>query len=441
MQQCFSLYMEHTKYNAGAASSDQTSLNSENDAYLGVLIIQSFAYILIVAVIDHYQHRLKYWFHWTVGLFSKFYRRKQATSSVNTADASYDAEMESPLTPTYGSMLQMIESRGLAFAKKSKGDLLSTEHITVRSNGTEVLDNFCIRIDAGEKVAVIGPNGCGKSTLFSILALEDSRHCVGEIHIKRLEALSHRWEILRAKSIGYVPQNGGLIEFMTVGELHQFFAKLKGCESYGSSVLNPKYSNYLVRNLSGGNKKKIAVELAYQGQSPLILLDEVTSGIDPISADAIVQYAGSVSPTSGVLFSSHRMNECLSLCSRALVIREGKVIFDGSCSHFDKLFREYFQVDVHLSADLSDSHVIDALNNTCSTRSPLVRSTSYGSQMLRIVLARRRLRFSTLWSTLQGNLIFLLHQYLIATDLKARGNIVSYKFREIEVGDILHDSM
>ncbi len=152
----------------------------------------------------------------------------------------------------------------------------------------------------------------------------------------------------------------------------------------GQGIVPYKYKNYLVQSLSGGNKKKLAVALANVGCPALLAMDECTSGVAPAAAERIVRYLkhidhqphqphpvhpahqtltpqgtqgsqgsqGSASNNKGgaqgLLFASHRIEECVSTCSRVVLLVEGAVYFDGSVLAFDELASLFYQVDVVL---------------------------------------------------------------------------------------------
>ena len=438
MQQCFSSYLEHSKYITGVTSFDHSKKRIQIiTSLLEIMIFQSFCYIFSAIVVDRYHHAIKFCF----SIIFSYSLRENRTAVSTSSNPLHNSDLESPTTPIYGSIVPHYETERSVPAINSQGNLISAEHVTAyQRNGDKALDNLSFKIDVGEKVAVIGPNGCGKSTLFGVLAQTEKCILTGEPKIRNLPSLSHRWELLESKSIGYVPQFGGLIEFMKVNEIRRLYAKLKGCEDHEEgSILLPKYANYHVRYLSGGNKKKLAVELAFMGSTPLILLDEVTSGIDPISANTIVEFASSVNPDSGLMFSSHRMDECLALCSRVLMIRDGKLLFDGPSSQFLARYNRFFQVDLHGTAELSEFIIVDALKAVGVEISPIVRWTKYDGHVFRAVFSRQRLKFSILWGALQGLLCIDILPFVchMKPGLKSRGFIFCYKFRETETDDIL----
>jgi ABC-type multidrug transport system ATPase subunit len=274
------------------------------------------------------------------------------------------------------------------------------------------LDNVSLKMNFGNRVALLGQNGSGKSTLFKQLALEARPPTSGSLFIRRLSVLWRRWGILNSRSIGYVPQTRGLMEFLTVGEAFKIFAALKGftCSVESKSLIHPKYAAYPTNFLSGGNKKKLAVALAFCGSFPLILLDEVTSGIDPVSAERIVQFVKDTDPSVGVVFSSHRMDECLTLCSRVVVLHRGSVIYDGPADAFGSFTQLYIQVDIFIKS-IDKRELIEAAFESSGYSSSILRVLTYDTTMMRMTFLRRIIPFSVMWDVFSGNSTNILHPY------------------------------
>jgi hypothetical protein len=111
-------------------------------------------------------------------------------------------------------------------------------------------------------------------------------------------------------------------------------------------VLPQKYLPYPVYALSGGNKKKMSLYLSQLAYPSLLLLDECTTGVDPVAAEAIVQQLLQLKPSQGMIFASHRIDECTSLCTRVLMLHDGKVFFDGPVGAFEQIASLFYQVDI-----------------------------------------------------------------------------------------------
>jgi ABC-type multidrug transport system ATPase subunit len=210
-------------------------------------------------------------------------------------------------------------------------------------------------IAQGERVALLGMNGGGKSTLFRTLALAENAPVSGGVAITGLDSVREMWRLCGRRAVGYVPQEGGLFEFLTVEQTLHLYQML--CGSHGrdaassdGDIIPERYGAYPVHTLSGGTRKKLAVRVANTAQPSLLLLDECTTGVDPVAAERIVRYlkhdlrAG----TQGILFASHRVDESLAVCDRVLLLNEGRVVLDEPITALHDLAHRFYHVDIAL---------------------------------------------------------------------------------------------
>jgi ABC-2 type transport system ATP-binding protein len=154
---------------------------------------------------------------------------------------------------------------------------------------TTAIKNLNLKIEKGEMVGLVGPDGSGKTTLMRILSAilpptSGTTSVAGYDINKESEKLKER--------IGYMPQRFGLYEDLTVLENLNFFSELyqlrrekrkeKYKEIFGFSQLEP-FRDFLAGNLSGGMKQKLALSCVLLHTPDVLLLDEPTRGVDPIS--------------------------------------------------------------------------------------------------------------------------------------------------------------
>jgi ABC-2 type transport system ATP-binding protein len=192
------------------------------------------------------------------------------------------------------------------------------------------LDQVSIDIHPGEIVGMLGPNGAGKSTLLSLLA-----------GLRR--ATSGRVELFggdprdpsRRRWLGVTPQETGLPATLRVSECVDFVAShfadpvQRGelLERFGLSEVARRQTG----GLSGGQKRRLAVALAFVGRPRLVLLDEPTTGLDVAARralwEAIRQFPND---DSAVLLSSHYLEEIEVLASRVVVIGGGRLLADDT---------------------------------------------------------------------------------------------------------------
>jgi ABC-2 type transport system ATP-binding protein len=197
------------------------------------------------------------------------------------------------------------------------------ENVIVRRGGTTNLDRVSLEVESGQVHAVIGGDGAGKSTLLKVLAgLDVGQH--------------GRWELPPPGRTGYVPSAGGVFPELTVDENLAFVAEAHRLDGWSRQAdrlveragLAP-FGRRLAANLSGGQRRKLAGVLALLPRPPLVVLDEVTTGVDPVSrlelwrlvAGAVVEGAAAVVATS-YLDEAERAGR-VTLLHRGLVLASG----------------------------------------------------------------------------------------------------------------------
>jgi Cu-processing system ATP-binding protein len=209
--------------------------------------------------------------------------------------------------------------------------VLQIHGLTKRFGALDVLRGVDLSIAAGRVAAVVGPNGAGKTTLIkSILGL--TRPDGGEI---RLDGEVVRGDAYRAR-IGYMPQIAHFPENLTAAELIAMLVDLRGAsdaerdeELVARFALGPHLGKPL-RTLSGGTRQKVNAVLALLFRPQLLILDEPTAGLDPVSS-AILKDKVAAERAGGraVLLTSHIMSEIEELADDVVFLVDGSVDFAG----------------------------------------------------------------------------------------------------------------
>jgi ABC-2 type transport system ATP-binding protein len=193
-----------------------------------------------------------------------------------------------------------------------------------------VLDDLQLRIERGERVALVGANGAGKTTLIRCL-LGEYTHS-GEISVEGLPARTQRRQILM--QIGFVPQLPPPLK-MPVGQLLHFAAAL--CRSDPSRMAaiaqrlgldtQQVWQRPFVK-LSGGQKQKLLIGIALGRDSRILILDEPTANLDPAARRIFFELLAECGADATMLISSHRLDEVAALVNRVVELDQGKVILD-----------------------------------------------------------------------------------------------------------------
>ena len=193
------------------------------------------------------------------------------------------------------------------------------------SRGIEAVD---LQVPAGEIFGFLGPNGAGKTTTIRIL-IDHIRPTSGQAQVLGLDARADSVEIRRR--IGILPSDVALYPRATGGQILQYLSNLRGgvdrtdlgrlVERFGVELDRP------VRELSMGNRQKIALVSAFLGQPELVILDEPTVGLDPLVQQEFHTLLAEVRAQGRTVFlSSHTLSEVERVADRVAIIREGRLV-------------------------------------------------------------------------------------------------------------------
>lgn len=197
----------------------------------------------------------------------------------------------------------------------------------------DVLKGLDLEIGSGGIFAVLGPNGSGKTTLIkSILGMVVPNK--GDITING-KSILRKWEY--RKELDYLPQIANFPSNLTVNELVRMIRDLRVGPSNPDPLIEMfKLHDFLdqkLGNLSGGTKQKVNLVLTFMFDTPLIILDEPTTGLDPISLihlKEIIDREKAKGKT--ILITSHIMSFVEEVADEIVFILDGKIYFKGSVS-------------------------------------------------------------------------------------------------------------
>ncbi len=219
--------------------------------------------------------------------------------------------------------------------------------------GHVVLDGLSLTVAAGERVALLGLNGTGKTTLFRCLLGQLPYE--GELLIDGLDARRDGRRV-RAR-VGYVPQRPPHF-YGTLGDLAVFFGGLRGLDlqvvARRMDHLDLSLEDHAakpVSALSGGMLQKTLLALATAAEVPLLLLDEPTANLDPRARREFVRALESVSTDTTVFLSSHRLEDIRAVADRLLLLHSGRLVFDGTIEELEATARAGSTLWVGLSDD------------------------------------------------------------------------------------------
>jgi ABC-2 type transport system ATP-binding protein len=214
----------------------------------------------------------------------------------------------------------MIEAVGLS---KYYGNFAATRDVT-------------FSVPRGQVAAFLGPNGAGKSTTMKLLTgfLSPTQ---GSARIGGFDVVQQRLDA--ARLIGYLPENGPLYNDMTPQSLLRYMGLARGMDQAGlrrrldyvadQCALSSVWGK-TISKLSRGFRQRVGMAQALLHDPDVLILDEPTSGLDPNQVFHARELIRSLGQTKTILLSTHILSEVQAVCSRVILINDGRIAFDGS---------------------------------------------------------------------------------------------------------------
>lgn len=245
-------------------------------------------------------------------------------------------------------------------------EMLTLQEITKFYGSKAALDGVSLTLDTGI-YGLLGPNGAGKSTLMNIITA-NLRPTSGHVLWEGQDAF--RLGKVYRSLLGYAPQRQGLYDSFTGLRFLSYMAALKGIsqKAQGEEIRRAlarvnltEYARRPIGTYSGGMKQRLLVAQAILGSPRLIVLDEPTVGLDPKERARTREHIASIAGDKIILVSTHVVSDIQSIAKEIILLREGKVVDQGTVSALcqkygeEELERVYLRVfgedERHDSAD------------------------------------------------------------------------------------------
>ncbi len=219
--------------------------------------------------------------------------------------------------------------------------LLEAEHLHKRFGEIRAVEDVSLRLRPGEIYGLVGPDGAGKTTTMRLLvgALQPDQ---GQVRIAGVDM--HRNPEQGRRFIGYLSQRFSLYEDLTVLENIRFFAEVRGLSATewltrSLEILRfvdlDRFQNRLAGQLSGGMKQKLGLAIALVTKPRLLLLDEPTTGVDPVTRQdfwqLLIHLVRTAEHPVAILISTPYMDEA-ARCHRIGFMQAGRIRAEGSPS-------------------------------------------------------------------------------------------------------------
>eukprot|EP00633_Aureoumbra_lagunensis_P008670 CAMPEP_0197307030 /NCGR_PEP_ID=MMETSP0891-20130614/4467_1 /TAXON_ID=44058 ORGANISM="Aureoumbra lagunensis, Strain CCMP1510" /NCGR_SAMPLE_ID=MMETSP0891 /ASSEMBLY_ACC=CAM_ASM_000534 /LENGTH=1306 /DNA_ID=CAMNT_0042790003 /DNA_START=140 /DNA_END=4057 /DNA_ORIENTATION=- len=220
------------------------------------------------------------------------------------------------------------------------------------ASDTVAVHDCTFRVARGEVFGLLGANGAGKSTTINCI-IRAHFPTAGDILVNGHSVLDD-FEAA-AKSLGVVNQGNSLWDLLSCADHLKLFAQLRGVPSAEAKLLVEAaidqlelrpHKNKLAHRLSGGMKRKLATAIAIVGDPELVLLDEPSAGLDPVSRRNMWNVLRTTMEARAVVLTSHLMEEVEALCDRVSIMVKGKIRCLGTIQHLKNSLGSHYELDI-----------------------------------------------------------------------------------------------
>ena len=241
--------------------------------------------------------------------------------------------------------------------------LINAKNLKKSFDNFIAVDKINLQVDRGEVVGFLGPNGAGKSTTMKMLTgfLEPDD---GEIFINGIDLKSNP---LKAKEyIGYLPEGAPSYSDMIVSDFLSFIGKMRGLsdkilsnrlEEMADQINLKEMWDRPVETLSKGFKRRVGIAQALIHDPDILILDEPTDGLDPNQKHEMRNLIKKISKNKAIVISTHILEEVEAVCSRAIIIADGKLLANDTPQNLENKFLNKHTLSIKIS---------DKINNVVS---------------------------------------------------------------------------
>lgn len=232
--------------------------------------------------------------------------------------------------------------------------MIQVQHLIKLFGNFRAVDDITFEVQKGEVLGFLGPNGAGKSTTMRMLT--------GFFPPSSGTAVINGYDILKdslnaRRQIGYLPENAPVYPDMTVEGYLKFIAEVRG---FSGSELKKKFDRAVeicslekvlpqtVDTLSKGYKQRVCFAQAILPDPPVLILDEPTDGLDPNQKFEVRRMISGMAENKCIILSTHILEEVDAVCTRAIIIANGKIVANGSPSELRKKSSLYEAVTLSL---------------------------------------------------------------------------------------------
>jgi len=233
--------------------------------------------------------------------------------------------------------------------------MIEINNLTKNFDQFTAIDDLTFTVKEGEVLGFLGPNGAGKSTTMKLITgFLSASH--GSVSIDGFDISKNPIE---AKSLmGYLPEGAPSYGDMTTLEFLNFVAQIRGytgeeillrVQRVLDEVELNSVSQQTIETLSKGFKRRVGLAQAIMHDPKVLILDEPTDGLDPNQKHHVRELIKNLARDKIVIISTHILEEVTAVCSRAIIIAQGRIVADGTPAELESRSKYHHAVSVRLS--------------------------------------------------------------------------------------------
>ena len=230
--------------------------------------------------------------------------------------------------------------------------MIETRQLTKRYGDLTAVDNISFKVEPGQVLGFLGPNGAGKSTTMKMIAgflaptSGSASVCGYDVSDKSLQAKS---------ALGYLPEGAPSYGEMTPREFLAFIADMRALSGKHRTqriddVIERLHLNAVlaqpIETLSKGFKRRVGLAQAIIHDPAVLILDEPTDGLDPNQKHEVRSLINAMAKDKTIVVSTHILEEVHAVCTRAIIIAQGKVLADATPAELEARSRYYQAVSL-----------------------------------------------------------------------------------------------
>ena len=235
--------------------------------------------------------------------------------------------------------------------------MIRVDNLTKNYGGLRAVENISFELGKGDVLGFLGPNGAGKTTTMRIITgyMPPTK---GSVRIQDIDIFDNPLEA--KKQIGYLPENPPLYNDMSVVDYLDFVADIKKVPSKEKKgrilyVMDKcgitAVSKRIIAHLSKGYKQRVGIAQALINNPSVLVLDEPTNGLDPVQIIEIRELIKNLAGERTIILSTHILPEVTMICSRVIIINEGRIALEESLESLSRNLRSSESLYLKLRQD------------------------------------------------------------------------------------------